>query len=488
MDQDTLRPWVPLPELLLYMGPYLANRRWYGGDAPPTSLGVVDSGCLAELTGSARLLWAIVEADGQLYQLVIAERPSAESASHLRGHENALIGVVGDRVYYGASIDSEMALALLRAASGGLEDAEHARPLAAEQSNTSLVYDDRLILKLFRRLSPGPNPDVEVTEALAQTGFSHIALPLVRWRRDGHDLAFGQQYLAGGTDGWALALTSLRDFYGAASAEDPTDPGVSGFAMSGPAMSGPAMSGGDFAAEANRLGQMTADMHLAMAEAFGVEPGGLAGQWPAFISSIEEQVERLGPELARSAKPLFSRLYQVRDPGPAARAHGDYHLGQVMRSDNGWYVLDFEGEPDRPLQERQRPTSVLKDVAGMLRSFQYASRFTLRERAESDPTLLEQLARAWEDRNGAAFLRGYYDTKFVEDLLPEDVADREAVRVAFELDKALYELSYEESYRPDWGPIPLAAIQRLLSDPVDELLAGPVEPAGEDEASEEPDI
>ena len=99
----------------------------------------------------------------------------------------------------------------------GTEQAERARPLAAEQSNTSLVYDDRLILKLFRRLSPGPNPDVEVTEALARTGFSHIAFPLVRWQRDGRDLAFGQQYLAGGTDGWALALTSLRDFYGAAS-------------------------------------------------------------------------------------------------------------------------------------------------------------------------------------------------------------------------------------------------------------------------------
>ena len=93
-------------------------------------------------------------------------------------------------------------------------------------------------------------------------------------------------------------------------------------------------------------------------------------------------------------------------PGLLCAAHGDYHLGQVMRTDNGWYVLDFEGEPNRPLEERQRPISVLKDVAGMLRSLQYASRFALRERAESDPALLEQLARAWEDRNGAAFCAG----------------------------------------------------------------------------------
>jgi maltokinase len=177
----------------------------------------------------------------------------------------------------------------------------------------------------------------------------------------------------------------------------------------------------------------------------------------------------------------------VRHPGPALRAHGDYHLGQVMRSDSGWYVLDFEGEPNRPLEERQRPVSVLKDVAGMLRSLQYASRFALRERAESDPAVLEQLARAWEDRNGAAFLRGYYETKGIEDLLPPEIEDREAVRVAFELDKALYELGYEEAYRPDWVPIPLAALWRLLSDPVEELPAGAREPVDEDEGNEAPE-
>jgi maltokinase len=471
MAEDPLLPWSPPPELMHLIGLYLANRRWYAADAPPSSLSVLDSGCLAELNGSARLLWAIVVADGSPYQLVIAERPTADSAGHLLGHENALVGTVADRVYYGASIDSEMAVALLRAASGGMEQAERGRPLAAEQSNTSLVYDDRLILKLFRRLSPGPNPDVEISEALARTGFSHIALPLVRWQRDGHDLAFGQQYLAGGTDGWALALTSLRDFYGA-SEEDPTTP---------------AMSGGDFAAEAFRLGQMTADMHLAMAEAFGKSGGGFIEHWPALIASIHQRVLELGPELAGSAQPLLAHLSQVRDPGPALRAHGDYHLGQVMRCDNGWYVLDFEGEPNRPLEERQRPVSVLKDVAGMLRSLQYASRFALRERAESDPAVLEQLARAWEDRNSAAFLQGYYETKGIEDLLPPELEDRDAVRVAFELDKALYELGYEGAYRPDWVPIPLAALWRLLSDPVEELLAGALVPVDEDDGDEVPE-
>ena len=459
MEQETLVPEELPPLLVDLLGPYLARQRWYGGgEGMPDPVRVIESGCLAELGGpSRRLLWAIVGAQDTDYQVVIAERPVGEVADHLKGHEDALIGNVGESAYYDATIDTEMALALLRAASGGLQSAERSRPLSAEQSNTSLVYDDRLILKFFRRLTVGPNPDVEVTSALANTGFSHIALPLVRWQRNGRDLAFGQQYLAGGSDGWALALTSLRDFYG--SSEPGTEPN-------------PAVSGGDFAAEANRLGQMSADMHLAMAQAFGATPGGLAPGWLAFVSSLESRVSQLGPELAGPAGPMLARLRAVRDPGPAVRVHGDYHLGQVMRTDSGWFVLDFEGEPSRPLDERQQPTSVLKDVAGMLRSLQYATRFTLGETAISYPAPLGPLARAWEDRNRSAFVRGYYEREGIEDLLPLAPDDSDAVRLAFEVDKALYELAYEAAYRPDWVPIPLSALQRLLSEPVEELLAG----------------
>jgi maltokinase len=459
MDQETLVPEELPPALVELIGPYLARQRWFGGgDGAPGPVRAIESGCLAELGGPLRrLLWAVIEAQGAYFQLVIAERPVDEVAEHLKGHEDALIGNVGDSAYYDATIDTEMALALLRTASGGRESAERSRPLSAEQSNTSLVYDDRLILKFFRRLTVGPNPDVEVTSALASTGFSHVALPLVRWQHNGRDLAFGQQYLAGGTDGWALALTSLRDFYGAC--------GPGGEAN-------PALSGGDFAAEAARLGQMTADMHLAMAEAFGMAPGGLSSGWTSFVASLESRISELGAELAGPAGPMLARLRAVRDPGPAVRAHGDYHLGQVMRTDSGWYVLDFEGEPSRPLDERQRPTSALKDVAGMLRSFQYATRFTLGEKTVSYPAPLGPLARAWEDRNRAAFVRGYYEREGIEGLLPAAPDDRDAVRLAFEVDKALYELAYEAAYRPDWVPIPLSALQRLLSGPVDELLAG----------------
>ena len=146
------------------------------------------------------------------------------------------------------------------------------------------------------------------------------------------------------------------------------------------------------------------------------------------------------------------------EPGPAIRTHGDYHLGQVMRTDAGWYVLDFEGEPDRPLEERQRPTSPLRDVAGMLRSLHYASAVAL---AERDGPEFEQPAAAWEARNRQAFLDGYLPAATKGGILPADQASVDAVLAAFELEKAVYELAYERAHRPDWVHIPQAAISRL---------------------------
>ncbi len=151
----------------------------------------------------------------------------------------------------------------------------------------------------------------------------------------------------------------------------------------------------------------------------------------------------------------------VRDPGPAIRVHGDYHLAQVLRTDAGWYVLDFEGEPARPLEERTRPSSPLKDVAGMLRSFSYASAVALSYQEDD----LSSLGRAWEARNRECFLAGYLRKAMDgEAILPTDPAVRSAVLAAFELDKALYEVAYERANRPDWAHIPLGAVQRLTSE------------------------
>lgn len=243
----------PLPDAARHLlAGYLGQQRWYAGEhAPdPASIQVLWSRLLwTGQTQTVRLWQAVASVSGVHYQLLIGERPAADRSDFLHGRESSVLGVVDGVVFYDAVLDSELARALLEVSSGGAETANLARPMAAEQSNSSLVFDDRLILKIFRRLHEGVNPDVEVTTRLAQAGFQHVAAPLVTWREGGYDLAFGQQFLAGGSEGWALALTSLRDLYNS------TD-------------ELPSEAGGDFAPEAIRLGRMTAEMHLALASAF----------------------------------------------------------------------------------------------------------------------------------------------------------------------------------------------------------------------------
>jgi maltokinase len=322
--------------------------------------------------------------------------------------------------------------------------------MSAEQSNSSVIYDDRLILKVFRHLRPGRNPDVEVTTALYAAGFDHVARPLVEWRDEGDrwDLAFGQEFLAGASEGWALALTSLRNLYSSGAGETPAD------------------AGGDFAAEAERLGRVTAEMHGALREVYGTAPEADArAAWGSLVEGLPARLEEGGKavdrDLAAGAGPLLARLRAVTDPGPAIRVHGDYHLGQVMRTDLGWYVLDFEGEPEKPVEERMLPASPLKDVTGMLRSFHYASRHALVERAVADWADMVPSARAWESHNRQAFLEGYRTHPEVAALLP-DASVAAAVMAGYELDKALYELEYERSHRPEWVAIPLDALERLV--------------------------
>ena len=309
------------------------------------------------------------------------------------------------------------------------------RPMAVEQTNTSVVFDDRIILKVFRRVHDDPNPDVEVVEALAAVGYEHTPRPIATWRRDGRDLAVAREFLAGGADGWHLALTSLRDLY------DRRLP--------------PAECGGDFAFEAARLGRATAELHVALADAFGTGPGE-PDEWAEVLAAGTDPVDT---ELTKEVR---NRLALAKDPGAQIRVHGDLHLGQVLRTDTGWYILDFEGEPRIPVAERRRPASPLRDVAGMLRSFQYASRAALRERHESFDDELRELAQAWEDRNAGTYLSAYLGVAAVDALLPADEPSLLAVLGAHELAKAVYEVGYERAHRPDWEAIPAEAVERLL--------------------------
>lgn len=434
---------------------YLPRQRWFaGGEAEARDLSVTSVRVLREWAWPA-LVQVVVEAraasggdamappEPVSYQVILGLRPVDSRDAFLEGKPEAIISELdidlGRALAYDAAIDPELSVAVLQHMAPG-EEVERARYLGADQSNTSVVFDERLIMKLFRRLSDGPNPDAEVTRALVEVGFPNVAEPVAEWREGNHDFALVNRFLVGGTDGFVLALLSLRDLY------DRRCP--------------PGEAGGDFAFDARRLGTVTAELHLALAKALGTA----AGESAAWATDMEAQLARVRLEGidAEQVGAVYRRLARVDDPGPAVRVHGDYHLGQVMRTDAGWFVLDFEGEPDRPLEERRRPTSPLRDVAGMVRSLHYASQVALAEWGSEVDDELVALADAWEHRNRVAFLAGYLGAENVGQVLPGDDADRRLIQAAFELDKAVYEVGYEQSHRPDWVHIPLTAVQRIL--------------------------
>ena len=435
------------PESLLQaLERFLPHQRWYGGKGHDVKE------IVAEKVDIVRSEWpalvrveAIVHAEGiepERYNVLIGLRPSDWTLTFLEGNSESLLGELetseGSAWGYEAVRDSQLSLKLFRALFPDIISPERVRPITAEMSNTMLIYDEQVVFKIFRTLSEKVNLDLEVTEALGKVGFPHVAAPLGVWRQDGTDLGMVQPYLAGGVEGWAMALTSLRDMFGSRA-----DPWV---------------SGGDFAAEAFRLGTTTGELHAALGEAFGITKGD-SKEW---ARAMEGQLDRIKhPDLDNeAARRIFERLAALEDCGPAIRVHGDMHLGQVMRTDTGWFVLDFGGEPSRPVEERRMPTSPMKDVAGMLRSLHYATWTAAAE--QEDQEVSQELAHEWEQRNRGAFVDGYLQAaRKAGGLLPEDEDNFGLVLKAFELDRGIYEIGYELAHRPEWVKIPMAAIQSL---------------------------
>jgi maltokinase len=432
---------------------WLVKQRWFAGKGRT----VHDLAIVADtevISGDPALRHLVVcvshGATVDCYQLFLGVR--SRLPAELR---HARIGFDGDRQLYDGLHDTELTRPLLDAIAAGdtigtlrfcpvpgapIETGVDSLVLGAEQSNTSLVFGESAIFKVFRRLAPGPNPDLEVASALAKAGSPHVAEPYgwVETRMEGATtvLAILSRYLRAASDGWSLAATSVRDLY----ASEGTRAGD---------------AGGDFSGEAFRLGAATAQVHADLADAFGTDE-----LQPDAIRDMAEQMYRrldmavaAVPELARYSDMIgagYSDLAKLTDPVPAQRVHGDYHLGQVMRTQTGWVVLDFEGEPASPLAQRRARSSPLRDVAGMLRSFDYAARHQLINHPEG--VRLAVAASDWVRRNSEAFCAGYAAAGGLD---PES---NSVLLRALQLDKAVYEVMYEARHRPSWLSIPLESL------------------------------
>jgi maltokinase len=441
--EDTLATW-------------LVKQRWFAGKGRTVhDLAVVaDTEIIPGDPGLRHLIVTVSHgATSDCYQLFIGYR--ARLPARLR---HACIGThPGLQIYDGLhdsaltrelldAIAAERAVGMLRFCripGAEIEPGLDSLVLTGEQSNTSLVFGESAIFKVFRRVHPGPNPDLEVASALAQLGSSHIAEPYgwVETRIDGAAtvLAILSRYLRAASDGWSLAAISVRDLYATEDARA-------------------AEAGGDFAGEAERLGVATAQVHRDLGEAFG-----RSELEPEAIRELAEQMYRrldiataAVPELAAYADKVgdaYSHLAKLIEPVPAQRVHGDYHLGQVMRTQTGWVVLDFEGEPASPLAQRRARSSPLRDVAGMLRSFDYAARHQLLTHPDAES--LAPKASDWVRRNSDAFCAGYAAADGL------DPAANSVLLRAMLLDKAVYEVIYEARNRPTWIPVPLESIAEL---------------------------
>ncbi|MDT7539112.1 MAG: maltokinase [Actinomycetota bacterium] len=440
---------------------WLPEQRWFGGKGRSISAVEIESSSvlleIAEDDVVVRHLLLRVDAEGggtDRYQLLIGSR-TGETPQRLL---HAVIGEAEGATVYEAVHDTEATSELLRRIIAGdqtptvrftvtddeLDPTLPSRVMGAEQSNTSIVYGEDYILKVFRRLQPGLNPDLEVTRALADAGSLHVAPPLawIEGEVDGQLTTLGmmQCFLRNASEGWAMATASVRDLFaeGDLHADE---------------------VGGDFAGEAERLGAATAEVHALMARNLPARTAGpddsqaTARQLHERLEAATAIVSELAP-YADGIRAVYAEIGALTAPVPIQRVHGDLHLGQVLRTQDGWVLLDFEGEPARTLAERTALMSPLRDVAGMLRSFDYAARHLLAERPGEQH--LAYRAAEWADRNREAFCDGYAKAA------GSDPREASVLLRAFELDKAVYEVVYEARNRPSWLPIPLGSIERLV--------------------------
>ncbi|MEU1053672.1 maltokinase [Streptomyces sp. NPDC005876] len=460
MSEAATRTVTTPPGLLASLDPllreWLPRQRWFAGKGRPVSgFSLVAATELLPADTRLGLYHLLVRAHqplapvpgapeqpGDCYQLLIGVREALPPrlAPALIGHVTQ--GPLAGRTVYDALHDTRPAEVLLealrtRARIGRLRfdrapDQEIRtglvpRLMTAEQSNSSVVYGDTFILKLLRRIVPGVNPDLELPLALAQEGCPRVPAPTAWMTAEltGEPWVLGvlQPYVQGAADGWELALRQMA-------------------------------KGEDFTAEARALGRATAEVHTALARALPTVTlghGPLTQLAAGMTERLDEAVHAV-PALLPYASGLRSAYTALGDLAAegrtwtAQRVHGDLHLGQCLRSPSGqWSLIDFEGEPARPMAERRLPQPPVRDIAGMLRSFDYAAR-------SADPP-----APGWAAACRAAYCTGYAEVTGV------DPRTDPVLLRAYETDKAVYEVVYEARHRPEWLPVPMSAVRRLAA-------------------------
>jgi maltokinase len=417
----------------------LTEQRWFGSK----SQDVADTSVLqtVPIDGIEIAILEVLFHPGthELYQLVLRDGEDAVA-------DPEFVRSLLDLMDRNADVETEAGIVEFRHTGEPIGAVDEVRPMGAEQSNSSLVVDDRIALKAYRRLGAGPNPELEVLRFLTERGFEHIPALRGWYAQTGRlidaTLGVAQEFVPDSVDGWDLAMEDLR------------------------------VAPVRFIERARELGDVTGRLHTALASdatdpAFAPEETS-AESLGLLNATVDEEIEQvflhlpqdmdeLGPIRGRGqeVRERLSLLTTVGSAGRIIRHHGDYHLGQVLHSAaRGWVILDFEGEPARTLVERRRKRSPLRDVAGMLRSFAYAASASRILHGTPAPD-------GWEDEVRTAFLEGYLAT-VDQQLLPPGQAAVARLIAVFELEKAVYELRYELDNRPDWASIPVAGILRLL--------------------------
>jgi maltose alpha-D-glucosyltransferase/alpha-amylase len=500
---------------------YLTQQRWFGGKSR-----AIRSAKLKSQTGIADSQYVLTAIEVtyeddtvESYQLPLAVASSAAAEELRSSSPKSILATLGDAskgaVLYDASASEGFRQALIEiftTATNSEIAASHSpafdpksltgtksRVGSAEQSNTSILFDEVAILKLFRRLQPGENPDVEMTRFLTDTAhFDHIPAYLGELHSNSEPpttLAFLQAFAPNEGDGWSWFSEELNRFY--ESVENSPAPASTGkpasFTSPGEIPEEAKERAGFALDAAALLGTRTAEMHLALATpttdpAFAAEP--------TTPEVLQQDAERIRNQAQRTLEALKRNLTNVPDPladraalllsqrsdllrrtqaltaqaqqnsGQRIRIHGDYHLGQLLRSRSDFLIVDFEGEPARPLEDRRQKQSPLKDVAGMLRSFSYASRSALDRYIQRRPEkadILSKWATLWENTVSTRFLQAYRETLHRSPGLIPEPPQAESMLLALLLEKSLYELLYELNNRPTWLHIPLGGLLALAA-------------------------